>query len=81
MVTHSHILAWEISQTEESGGLQSVGLQNQTQPSDEIINNSNTNKNRMEELSPKHLVPTSQFTEKFSRRIAFYHEENGDRVW
>ena len=29
----------------------------------------------MEELSPKHLVPTSQFTEKFSRRIAFYHEE------
>ena len=27
MVTHSSILAWEISWTEESGGLQSMGLQ------------------------------------------------------
>ena len=25
MATHSSILAWEISQTEEPGGLQSVG--------------------------------------------------------
>ena len=27
MATHSSILAWEIPWTEESGGLQSVGLQ------------------------------------------------------
>ena len=27
MVTHSSILAWEIPQTEEPGGLQSMGLQ------------------------------------------------------
>ena len=27
MATHSSILAWEISWTEEPGGLQSVGLQ------------------------------------------------------
>ena len=27
MVTHSSILAWEISQTEEPGELQSMGLQ------------------------------------------------------
>ena len=27
MATHSSILAWEIPQTEESGGLQSVGSQ------------------------------------------------------
>ena len=27
MATHSSILAWEISWTEESGGLQSMGLQ------------------------------------------------------
>ena len=27
MVTHSSILAWEISWTEELGGLQSMGLQ------------------------------------------------------
>ena len=27
MATHSNILAWEIPQTEEHGGLQSVGLQ------------------------------------------------------
>ena len=25
MATHSNILAWEIPQTEESGGLQSIG--------------------------------------------------------
>ena len=35
----------------------------------------------MEELSPKQLVPTSQFTEKFSRRMVSHHEENGDRGW
>ena len=39
------------------------------------------NKDCMEELSPKQLVPTSQWTEKFSRRMASHHEENGDRVW
>ena len=27
MATHSSILAWEIPQTEEPGGLQSMGLQ------------------------------------------------------
>ena len=27
MATHSSILAWEISWTEEPGGLQSIGLQ------------------------------------------------------
>ena len=27
MATHSSILAWEIPRTEESGGLQSMGLQ------------------------------------------------------
>ena len=27
MAAHSSILAWEISWTEESGGLQSIGLQ------------------------------------------------------
>ena len=32
METHSSILAWEISGTEEAGGLQSIGMQkNQTQ--------------------------------------------------
>ena len=35
----------------------------------------------MEELSPKQLVPTSQFTEKFSRRMVSHHEENRDRGW
>ena len=30
MATHSSILAWEISRTEEPGGLQSMGLQSQT---------------------------------------------------
>ena len=35
MATHSSILAWEIPQTEEPGGLQSMGLQkSQTQLSD-----------------------------------------------
>ena len=35
MATHSSILAWEIPWTEESGGLQSVGLQkSQTRLSD-----------------------------------------------
>ena len=30
MATHSNILAWEIPQTEELGGLQSMGLQRVT---------------------------------------------------
>ena len=30
MATHSSILAWKIPQTEEPGGLQSMGLQSQT---------------------------------------------------
>ena len=31
MATHSSILAWRIPWTEEPGGLQSIGLQSQTQ--------------------------------------------------
>ena len=31
MATHSSILAWEIPRTKEPGGLQSMGLQSQTQ--------------------------------------------------
>ena len=31
MAIHSSILAWRISWTEEPGGLQSMGLQSQTQ--------------------------------------------------
>ena len=34
MATHSSILAWRILWTEEPGGLQSMGLQSQTQLSD-----------------------------------------------
>ena len=34
MATHSSILAWKIPQTEEPGGLQSVGSQSHTQLSD-----------------------------------------------
>ena len=33
MATHSSILAWRIPWTEEPGGLQSMGLQSQTRPS------------------------------------------------
>ena len=32
--THSNVPAWEIPWTEETGGLQSMGSQNQTQLSD-----------------------------------------------
>ena len=35
MATHSSILAWGISRTEEPGGVQSTGSQSQTQLSDE----------------------------------------------
>ena len=31
MATHANILAWKIPWTEEPGGLQSIGLQSQTQ--------------------------------------------------
>ena len=31
MATHCSILAWRIPMTEEAGGLQSMGLQSQTQ--------------------------------------------------
>ena len=34
MATHSSILAWKIPWAEEPGGLQSIGLQSQTQLSD-----------------------------------------------
>ena len=34
MATHSSILAWRIPWTEETGGLQSMGSQSQTQLSD-----------------------------------------------
>ena len=37
MATHSSILAWRIPWTEESGGLQSMGLQSQTQLSDTLL--------------------------------------------
>ena len=33
MTTHSSVLAWRIPQTEEPGGLQSMGLQSQTEMS------------------------------------------------
>ena len=36
MATHSSILAWKIPQTEETGGLQSVGSQSQTRLSDRV---------------------------------------------
>ena len=32
MATHSSVLAWKIPRTGETSGLQSMGLQNQTQP-------------------------------------------------
>ena len=32
MATHSSILAWRVPWTEEPGGLQSTGSQNQTEP-------------------------------------------------
>ena len=34
MATHSSILAWRIPWTEEPGGLQSMGSQSRTRPSD-----------------------------------------------
>ena len=34
MATHSSILAWRISRTEEPGGLQSMGSQSRTRLSD-----------------------------------------------
>ena len=34
MASHASILAWRIPWTEESGGLQSMGLQSQTQLND-----------------------------------------------
>ena len=34
MATHSSILDWEIPRTEEPGGLQSMGSQSQTRPSE-----------------------------------------------
>ena len=33
MATYSSILAWRIPRTDEPGGLQSMGLKSQTQPS------------------------------------------------
>ena len=36
MATHSSILAWRIPRTEESGGLQSMGSQDQTQLSTQV---------------------------------------------
>ena len=41
MATHSSILAWEIAWPEESGGLQSTGLQEMT--TTEQLNNGNIN--------------------------------------
>ena len=39
MTTHSGILAWEITWTQEPGGLQSMGSQSQTQLSVKQCNN------------------------------------------
>ena len=39
MATHSSIAAWEISWTEKSGGLQSMGLQNSWLDMTEQLNN------------------------------------------
>jgi len=39
MATHSSIVAWEISWTEKSGGLQSMGLQNSWLDMTEQLNN------------------------------------------
>ena len=39
MVTHSGILAWEISWTEEPGGLQSMGLQKELDITEWLNNN------------------------------------------
>ena len=42
MATHFSILAWEISWTEEPGGVQFMGLQkSQTQPSDRVTKQEN----------------------------------------
>ena len=38
MATHSSILAWRIQRTEESGGLQSMGSQDQTRLSTQVDN-------------------------------------------
>ena len=38
MATHARILAWRIQRTEESGGLQSMGSQDQTRLSTQVDN-------------------------------------------
>ena len=43
MVTHSSVLAWEISQTEEPGGLQSKGSQKGQTRLNDLNNNNNLN--------------------------------------
>ena len=43
MATHSNILAWRISWTEEPGGLQSIGLQRDTQLSRHALRINPTN--------------------------------------
>ena len=40
MATHSSILAWGIPWTEESGGLQSMGLQKESDTTEQLNNNS-----------------------------------------
>ena len=42
MATHSYILGWEIQWTEESGGLQSMGLQ-ELDTTEGLSNNSKIN--------------------------------------
>ena len=40
MATHSSILAWGIPWTEEPGGLQSMGLQKESDTTEQLNNNS-----------------------------------------
>ena len=40
MATHSSILAWRIQWTEEPGGLQSMGLQRESDTTERLKNNS-----------------------------------------
>ena len=45
MATHSNILAWRIPWTEESGGLQSMGSQSQTQQNNQHTLSEKTSEN------------------------------------
>ena len=55
MATHSGILAWRIPQTEEPGGLQSMGSQSQTRLSNNNKESATTFKSHLEGLCPMFL--------------------------